>query len=84
MNVVELMEKISLRQGDESNERYARNFDVSGSTLFRWRKGQRQPNLEALRGMAKYYRRIGDAEMIDALTEYALFGDDLSQNTRKG
>jgi len=78
MNVVELMEKIGRRQGKESNERYARNFDVSGSTLFRWRKGQRSPNLDALRGMAKYYKQVGDTEMLDALAEYALFGDPSS------
>lgn len=78
MNVVELMEKISHRQGEESNERYARNFDVSGSTLFRWHKGQRRPNLDALRNMAKYYRQIGDAEMVEVLTEYTLFGDTSS------
>ena len=78
MNVVELMEKISHRQGEMSNEKYARNFDVTGSTLFRWHKGQRQPNLVALRNMAKYYRQIGDAEMVDVLTEYTLFGDTSS------
>lgn len=76
--MVELMEKISLRQGEESNERYARNFNVSGSTLFRWRKGQRRPNLDALRSMAMYYRRVGDTEMVDVLTEYTLFGNSSS------
>jgi hypothetical protein len=76
MNVAELMEMIATRQGEVSNERYARNFDISGSTLFRWRKGERTPNLETIRSMAKYFKQVGDAEMLDALAAYALFGKD--------
>lgn len=75
MNVAELMEMISRRQGEMSNERYARNLDVSGTTLFRWRKGERAPNLETIRNMAKYYKQQGDTEMLDALSAYALFGE---------
>lgn len=76
MNVAELMEMISRRQGDLSNEKYARNLDVSGTTLFRWRKGERAPNLEAIRNMARFYKQQGDTEMLDALSAYALFGED--------
>lgn len=78
MNVAQLMEKVKARQGEMSNERYARNFDVSGTTLFRWHKGERQPDLYAVRAMARYYTAQKDKEMIRALTSYALFGGDNS------
>lgn len=70
----ELIEKIEQRQGGMSNEKYARNFDIAGSTLFRWRKGERQPDLAAVRGMARYYFGVGDMEMLEALSQYALYG----------
>lgn len=76
MKVAELMKKIEQRQGNLSNEKYARNFDISGSTLFRWRKGERSPDLGAIRGMARYYKQVGDTEMLEALSQYALFGGD--------
>lgn len=76
--MAELMKMISCRQGELSNEKYARNLDVSGTTLFRWHKGERAPNLDAIRNMAKYYKQLGDAEMLDALASYALFGENSS------
>lgn len=74
MNVAELVQMIEQRQGDVSNEKYARHFDVSGTTLFRWRKGERAPNIEAIRNMARFYKKQGDKEMLAALAEYALYG----------
>lgn len=74
MDVAELMKMIQKRQGDESNERYAYNLNLTGSTLFRYYEGERRPNLDAIRKMAQYYQKIGDNEMLEALADYALFG----------
>lgn len=74
--MVELMQQISTRQGDISNERYARNFDISGVTLFRWHKGQRKPDVNGIRKMARFYQSIGDAEMVKLLSQYVLFGEE--------
>lgn len=76
MNVAELMELISDRQGGQSNEKFAKQFDFSGVTLFRWYKGERKPSIANVRSLARYFRQQGDEEMLKALAEYALFGDD--------
>lgn len=76
MKVAELMKLIQVRQGELSNERYARSLDISGVTLFRWHKGERSPNIGAIRNMAKHYKAIGDTEMLDALSAYALYGQE--------
>lgn len=75
MNVEQLMEQVEKRQSGQSNERYARNFGISGTTLFRWYKGDRKPDLVSIRNMAKFYQMQGDTEMVKYLADYALFGD---------
>jgi len=76
--VEQLMEQVEKRQGGQSNERYASNFGISGATLFRWYKGNRKPDLDSIRNMAKFYQMQGDTEMIKFLADYALFGDTSS------
>jgi len=74
MKVAYLIKMIEIRMDNTSDERYARNFDVSGSTLNRWRKGGRSPSVENIQKMAKFYQEAGDTEMLEAIRRF-IFGD---------
>lgn len=72
MDMAELVEMLKVRQGDMSIEVYANRMDMRGATLSRFYNQERAISLASIRKMAQYFQGLGDSEMIQALSSYAL------------
>lgn len=74
----DLLKLFESRQGDLSDEKYANQIGLTGSTLWRYKKGKSDINTAARRTLIRYYSRLNDEEMIGALLAYKTDGQ-LSQ-----
>jgi predicted transcriptional regulator len=73
MDVAELVEFLdSRRPAEMSKEVFAQHLGLTGAALYYYAKKQRGMRIESLRGMARYFREIGDAEALSVLASYAV------------
>lgn len=70
--MAKLMELIKVRQGDLSNEKYANEIGLTGTTLWRYHEEKTELNARNIKKLAQYYAKKKDFEMIGALASYAL------------
>lgn len=66
----ELMELLELRQAGKSNEQFANEMGLRGSTLWRYHNGKSDIDSESRRKMVQYFSQRGDMEMVGALLIY--------------
>lgn len=67
MDLSDVMELLGKRQGKKSNEQYANEMGIRGSTLWRYKHGQSDINTEAREKLIRYFSERGDSVMIGAL-----------------
>jgi hypothetical protein len=75
----DLLKLLELRQAGKSNEQYANEMGIRGSTLWRYKKGQTQINTVTREKLLAYFAARDDAEMVGALLVYKT-GSSLSTN----
>lgn len=66
-DVMELLEK---RQGIKSNEQFANEMGLRGSTLWRYKNKKSEINTATRASMIRYFSERKDAEMVGALLAY--------------
>lgn len=74
--LVEMLKERQKREGIKSDEAYANRIGIRGSTLWRYYNADRGMNLKVIRILARYFQSKGDEEMVSALKDYAVFGED--------
>lgn len=77
--MADLMRLVKIRQGTLSNEKYAAQIGLTGSTLWRYHNGQSRVDLDATQKLAVYFANTNDIEMLGALVAYAI-GIDPDKN----
>ena len=66
----EVMELLGKRQGKKSDEQYANEMGIRGSTLWRYKHGQSDINTEVREKLIQYFSERGDSVMVGALLVY--------------
>lgn len=66
----DVMELLGKRQGKKSDEQFANEMGIRGSTLWRYKNGQSDINTEAREKLIRYFSERGDSVMIGALLVY--------------
>lgn len=79
LEMSDVLKLLELRQGDKSNEQYANEMGLRGTTLWRYKKGQSEINTATRKKLMEYYAARQDAEMVGALLVYKT-GSQLSSS----
>jgi len=73
MEMATLMEFLDSRRPDQMSKRdFAQNLGLTSSALELYAKNRRGMKVETLRGIASYFKSIGDEEALSTLASYAL------------
>jgi hypothetical protein len=70
MDMADLMELLELRQGNDSDEKFANRMDLRGSTFWRYKNRKSAIDMEAREKMIQFFAERHDAEMVGALLAY--------------
>lgn len=68
--MVDVMELLRTRQGKRSDEQFANEIGLRGSTFWRYHNGKSDINMQAREKLIEYFSALGDTEMVGALLAY--------------
>lgn len=68
--MVDVMELLKTRQGEKSDEQFANEIGLRGSTFWRYHNGKSDINMQAREKLIQYFAARGDTEMVGALLAY--------------
>ena len=81
--MAQLMELLEKRRKNRTDEQFAVGLNLSGSTVYRYRKGKTEISMDAMQKMTPVFAKEGDSEIIGAFVAYALGIEDAPLDTLK-